>query len=221
MIYIVLSLIGILATLVIRDTWGQKKQIAAILCSLLLGGILFLGVYYLLEETGIIEKGGSSFWAKISWREIGLYFSMIAGMFAKYVYDWIGSGSYFTLTQQSLENIEKKGMPQKSIEKLKRLENLTFKKENEFLQAVNLIKEQSEENQLVGYEELVLKYAKNEGNRKIEFQKWQLFKPILVSPLVFGVIYGSMDENMPIILLLIFAFQNGFFWQTVMNKQQT
>ena len=59
--------------------------------------------------------------------------------------------------------------------------------------------------------------AIGKGN-KIKFQKWQFLRPILVSPMVFGVIYGNAGEDIPIMLFLIFAFQNGFFWQTVLNK---
>lgn len=60
--------------------------------------------------------------------------------------------------------------------------------------------------------------AIGEGN-KLMFQKWQFFKPMLVSPLVFGAIYGSFGENTSILLLLTFAFQNGFFWQTILAKK--
>jgi len=219
MIYIVLTLVGVLATFAIKDTWGQKRQIVFILCSLPLGLVLFLAVYYFLEESGAIEKGVMSIWTQVPWREIGLYFSMIVGMAAKYFYDWIGSGSYLMLTQQAIEDLTKRGMPQEIIEKLKLLESLKFRKESDFLQAVNIVREPSEKNQLIGYEELMLTYARCGRSRKLEFQKWQLFKPILVSPLVFGAVYGGMDEKTPIIFLLIFAFQNGFFWQTIMNKQ--
>jgi hypothetical protein len=52
----------------------------------------------------------------------------------------------------------------------------------------------------------------------LNFQKWQLFKPMLVSPLVFGAIYGNMGEQTPRLLLLIFSFQNGFFWKTILDK---
>jgi len=59
--------------------------------------------------------------------------------------------------------------------------------------------------------------AIGEGN-KIVIQKYQLIKPFLVSPIVFGMIYGGLGENTPALMLLIFSFQNGFFWQTVLVK---
>jgi hypothetical protein len=46
--------------------------------------------------------------------------------------------------------------------------------------------------------------------------KWQLVRPLTVSPIVFGLIYGTAGEQAGGFLLLIFAFQNGFFWQTVL-----
>jgi hypothetical protein len=59
--------------------------------------------------------------------------------------------------------------------------------------------------------------AIGEGSN-LNFQKWQLFKPMLVSPMVFGAIYGNMGDQAPRFLLLIFSFQNGFFWKTVLDK---
>ena len=59
--------------------------------------------------------------------------------------------------------------------------------------------------------------AIGEGNT-LRFQKWQFIKPIFISPIVFGVIYGVIDESTSLVLLFIFASRNGFFWQTVLNK---
>ena len=56
-------------------------------------------------------------------------------------------------------------------------------------------------------------------SNKIHFQKWQFIKPIFVSPIVFGLIYGGLAKETSIVVLLIFSFQNGFFWQTVLYKQ--
>lgn len=150
MIYIILTIIGIIATLIVKSTWSQKGQIIFIFSVLILGLLLFFGITYLLEETDIIEKGDSSFLTQIPWLEIGLYFSMIAGMAAKYFYDAIGTGR----------------------------------------------------------------------RKKITFRKWRFLKPMFVSPLVFGTVYASMDKIESIVLVLLFAFQNGFFWQTVMNKPE-
>ena len=148
MIYIILTVIGLIATLLIKSDWSEKTQIIFVLSTLLLGLILYFGISLVLENIGIIEKGDSSFLAHIPWIEIGLYFSMIAGMASKYFYDAIGTGR----------------------------------------------------------------------KKKIVIRKWQLFKPIFISPLVFGTIYASIERIASVALLLVFAFQNGFFWQTVLNK---
>lgn len=144
--YIILFLIGIVATILMKSTWSKRKQIFFIFSSLIFGLLLFYGIGYILEYFGAIKKSGFSFFARIPWLDIILFFCMIAGMAAKYFYDTIGSGN------------------------------------------------------------------------KLVFKKWQLFKPMLISPIVFGTIYRSTDTSTSVILLLIFAFQNGFFWQTVLNK---
>ena len=149
MSYLILSALGIIATLIVSSTWGQKRQLSFILAVIVCGASLLLGIFLILDYTGFIEKGGTSFWAKVPWREIVLYFSMLGGMAAKYMYDWI----------------------------------------------------------------------ENAKARKRSFRKWQLFKPMFVSPIIFGTIYGTIDPKTSMILLLVFAFQNGFFWQTILQKQ--
>lgn len=147
MIYIVLSIIGIVALWLVRLEWGWKRQITFILTVLIGGLVLFLcAVFFFFQPQDVTQRGLSSFLTQLPWFEIGLYFVMLAGITAKYFFDAIGKGN------------------------------------------------------------------------KIEFQKWQLFKPMLVSPIVFGVIYGSIGESTPLLLNSIFAFQNGFFWQTVLNR---
>jgi len=54
----------------------------------------------------------------------------------------------------------------------------------------------------------------------LNFQKWQLIKPMLVSPIVFAAIYGMFAEESSRVLLLTFSFQNGFFWKTVLDQKQ-
>jgi predicted membrane channel-forming protein YqfA (hemolysin III family) len=44
------------------------------------------------------------------------------------------------------------------------------------------------------------------------FDKWEFAKPALVAPIAFLVVYQSVT-----VVMLIFAFQNGFFWQTVLR----
>ena len=39
--------------------------------------------------------------------------------------------------------------------------------------------------------------------------------PVLVSPMVFGAIYGYLRDSPTNMLTFIFAFQNGFFWKTI------
>ena len=45
--------------------------------------------------------------------------------------------------------------------------------------------------------------------------------PILVSPMVFGGIYGFMKANPNNIESFLFAFQNGFFWKAVLGEPET
>lgn len=52
-------------------------------------------------------------------------------------------------------------------------------------------------------------------------QKWQMIKPLFVSPMVFGTVYAGIQEQTSVVLLLIFSFQNGFFWQSVLYKKTT
>lgn len=43
----------------------------------------------------------------------------------------------------------------------------------------------------------------------------ELLRPILVSPIVFGVVWTAAQEQPPNLLVYVAAFQNGFFWQTI------
>lgn len=56
--------------------------------------------------------------------------------------------------------------------------------------------------------------------KKIVIHKWLLVKPLFISPLVFGAIYVSIEKISSVVLLLVFAFQNGFFWQSVLSKSE-
>jgi hypothetical protein len=53
---------------------------------------------------------------------------------------------------------------------------------------------------------------------KIKEITWQFIKPFLVSPMIFGAVYAMIPETTSALLLLIFAYQNGFFWHTVLYK---
>lgn len=50
---------------------------------------------------------------------------------------------------------------------------------------------------------------------KLNFRS--LFKPALVSPIVFIAVLQTVNNGLSI-LFLCFAFQNGFFWQTILGK---
>jgi hypothetical protein len=72
---------------------------------------------------------------------------------------------------------------------------------------------------LMGMASKYLYDAIGERNRKkIKFNKWQFIRPFLVSPMIFIAVYSMIPETTSAFLLLIFAYQNGFFWQTVLYK---
>jgi hypothetical protein len=72
---------------------------------------------------------------------------------------------------------------------------------------------------LLGMASKYLYDAIGEKNRKkIKFNKWQFLKPFFVSPMIFAAVYSTIPESTSTFLLLIFAYQNGFFWHTVLYK---
>lgn len=149
MVYIILSIMGILAVLLLKSNWTQKRQITFIFAILAIGLIIVISINLsFFYKDGVIEKGISSFLKEeIPWLEIGLYFIMLLGMASKYFFDAIGE------------------------------------------------------------------------EERPKVNKWQLFKPIFVSPIIFGIVYGGISNYNSSVLLLIFSFQNGFFWQTVLTKK--
>lgn len=48
--------------------------------------------------------------------------------------------------------------------------------------------------------------------------KWEFLKPALVAPIVFVAVYQNIVESRITVAMLLFSFQNGFFWQTVLRK---
>lgn len=73
---------------------------------------------------------------------------------------------------------------------------------------------------LMGMASKYLFDAIGEKNRKkIKFNKWQFIKPFLVSPMIFLSVYSLIPEKTSTLLLLIFSYQNGFFWQTILYKR--
>jgi len=55
------------------------------------------------------------------------------------------------------------------------------------------------------------------GDRGLRIDPWEFAQPMLVSVIVFGAVIGAKQPaGIP---GLVFSFQNGFFWQTVLRKQ--
>ena len=52
------------------------------------------------------------------------------------------------------------------------------------------------------------------------FDKWEFVKPALVAPIVFIAVYNNVTQAQITVVMLLFSFQNGFFWQTVLRKQK-
>ena len=52
------------------------------------------------------------------------------------------------------------------------------------------------------------------------FDKWEFVKPALVAPIVFIAAYHTITDANFKTMTLLFSFQNGFFWQTVLRSQQ-
>jgi len=147
MAYIVLSIVGLLALVLVKKDWQQKRQIIFVCLVIFLGALVYVLIdVFILQSGNGITKG--DFFDRIPWLEIALYFIMLMGMASKYLFDAIG----------------------------------------------------------------------DKKRRKIKFNKWQFIKPFLISPMIFGVVYSTIPETTSTFLLLIFAYQNGFFWHTVLYK---
>lgn len=58
----------------------------------------------------------------------------------------------------------------------------------------------------------------DKNRKKIKFNKWQFLKPFLVSPMIFAAVLSIIPGSGSVFLLLIFSYQNGFFWQTILYK---
>jgi hypothetical protein len=57
-------------------------------------------------------------------------------------------------------------------------------------------------------------------NKPPVFDKWEFVKPGLVAPIVFIAVYRNISELHVSIVMLLFSFQNGFFWQTVLRAKR-
>nr|VFJ93010.1 MAG: hypothetical protein BECKLFY1418B_GA0070995_10419 [Candidatus Kentron sp. LFY] len=51
-----------------------------------------------------------------------------------------------------------------------------------------------------------------------QFEWKLLFIPLLVSPMVYGTVFKFVKGSDETVLMLIFGFQNGFFWQDIFGQ---
>jgi hypothetical protein len=56
------------------------------------------------------------------------------------------------------------------------------------------------------------------GRQAPTIDKWEFVKPALVAPIVFITVYHNITTVHITAIMLLFSFQNGFFWQTVLRK---
>jgi hypothetical protein len=56
------------------------------------------------------------------------------------------------------------------------------------------------------------------GRQPPTFDRWEFIKPALVAPIVFLAVYHNISDPKISTVMLLFSFQNGFFWQTVLRK---
>ena len=147
--YIVLTIVGLFALILVKKSWQQRKQFFFVGIIIVAGALIYVLLdAFILESNGEITKGEENIFSKIPWLDFGLYFIMLLGMASKYLYDAIGG----------------------------------------------------------------------KKRRKIRFNKWQFIKPFLVSPMIFATVYAMIPETTSAVMLLVFAYQNGFFWQTLLYK---
>jgi len=48
----------------------------------------------------------------------------------------------------------------------------------------------------------------------------ELWKSLLASPIVFGVVYALLAESHDVVMAIVFSFQNGFFCKTVLESKR-
>ncbi|NIO87683.1 MAG: hypothetical protein GTN53_44295 [Candidatus Aminicenantes bacterium] len=91
MVYIILTIAGWIAVIIVKKEWSEAKQVLFILSVLLAGMLGYLAVDFLvLEEGQVISKGVGEVLANLPWEDIGMFFSMLVGMASKYLFDVIG-----------------------------------------------------------------------------------------------------------------------------------
>lgn len=62
------------------------------------------------------------------------------------------------------------------------------------------------------------KKAAQEGNQKLELDRWDFFQPFIIAFIVFGSFWQLHGEEALDVNWLVISFQNGFFWQTILGK---
>lgn len=71
-----------------------------------------------------------------------------------------------------------------------------------------------------GIEERKKKISNGIKNPPVKIDKWDFFKPFIVSFIVFGVFWNKYGHEILTLNYLIISFQNGFFWQTILEKHE-
>jgi len=99
MAYIVLTLTGWLAVIIVKKEWPGAKQVLFILSVLAAAMLGYLAVDILLLVDGtVIPKGVGEILANLPWKDMGMFFAMLLGMASKYLFDLIGEKSRRRIT---------------------------------------------------------------------------------------------------------------------------
>jgi len=56
------------------------------------------------------------------------------------------------------------------------------------------------------------------GNIKIEFDMWEFVYPMITSVMTYGLLMQQVPDGKLTLMILVLAFQNGFFWQTLIGQ---
>ncbi len=92
MAFIILTIAGVLAVILVKQEWQRKKQFMFIGAFMAAATLVFLVIEIITaKSTGEISKGAVDIMAEVAWVEIGMYFAMVLGMISKYIFDAIGN----------------------------------------------------------------------------------------------------------------------------------
>jgi hypothetical protein len=58
----------------------------------------------------------------------------------------------------------------------------------------------------------------SDGSRRVNVDLWDFVYPFLVAFITFGAVMAQIGSTELSLTNLVFAFQNGFFWQTIMKS---